>query len=238
VRRVLTLLLFVSTSLLFVGAVPAQAANDVDIVDFAFQPPSITVNPGDTVTWHQKGHVGHSVSSDDPGGFDSSPGCDATPDNDNCLKPLDTYSVTFQSPGTYGYHCKVHPTTMTGTITVLGEETSTTTEVTQPPTTNAAPTTLAATTTSTSSTTTTTSTTTTSTSTTTTTLASSASAPITVKDTGGGGDSSTVPLLIGAAVLVAGLAVLAYWLGLRRRPVHPGGPGPGEPPPTVQGPRI
>jgi len=99
---------------------PARAANaDVDITDFKFTPSTITVNEGDTVFWHQKGRVGHSVTADD-GSFDSSPGCDATPDNDNCLKPGDTFSVTLPS-GTFAYHCKVHRS-MTGTIVVNPEQ--------------------------------------------------------------------------------------------------------------------
>ena len=217
---------------------PARAANaDVDITDFKFTPSTITVNEGDTVFWHQKGRVGHSVTADD-GSFDSSPGCDATPDNDNCLKPGDTFHVTLPT-GTFAYHCKVHPS-MTGTIVVNPDQASTTTTTEAPTTTASTTTTTASTTTTTSttsSTTTTTSTTTTSTTTSTTFPSSASIAPITVNDSSGG--SSSAPWLLGGAAVVAGLAALAYWLWWRSGQPSEAGPDPtGEPPPTTQGPQI
>ncbi|MEY2422799.1 MAG: hypothetical protein QOI95_2866 [Acidimicrobiaceae bacterium] len=231
-RRALLLLI---VSSLVVIATPANAANkDVQIQNFSFNPSSVTINEGDTVTWTNKDSVGHTVTADD-GSFDTSPTCNNTsPEDETCLKPNEPITLTFDTAGTVAYHCKVH-STMHGTVVVKGPATTTTqaTTTTKPATT----TTTASTTTSTSSTTTTSSSTTT-----TTTLVSSFSGPIAVNDKGGSsGGSSALPLLLGALLIVAGLAGLAYWLWWRSGEPYDQNDGPDwtqEPPPTVQGPRI
>lgn len=77
----------------------------VTIPDFSFQPASITIQRGATVTWRNDATVAHHVVSDT--NVFSSP----------VLNPGQTYSHTFTQPGTYPYHCAIHPS-MTGTITV------------------------------------------------------------------------------------------------------------------------
>ena len=89
---------------------PAAAATAaVTIQNFAFTPQTLTVAPGTTVTWTMKDSppTKHTVTS-----YDGSWG---SPD----LSLNQTYSHTFSSPGTYGYHCNIH-SYMTGTITVSG----------------------------------------------------------------------------------------------------------------------
>jgi plastocyanin len=82
-------------------------AKDVDIVDFSFQPSMVFVHPGDTVDWYNQGGANHTVTSDS-GAFDS-----------GVLSPGGEYSETFDTPGTYKYHCEIHEN-MHGTILVLG----------------------------------------------------------------------------------------------------------------------
>ena len=82
-------------------------AKGVDIVDFSFQPSMVFVHPGDTVDWSNQGGANHTVTSDG-GAF-----------NSGVLSPGGGYSETFDSPGTYKYHCEIHPS-MHGTILVLG----------------------------------------------------------------------------------------------------------------------
>jgi plastocyanin len=102
--------------LLGVAAAPASAA-DVTIKDFAFSPASLTIAPGDTVTWHWAGpDTNHSVTSD-PNQADSF-------DSDPMRSPLstdhppgDTFDHTFNTPGTFTYFCKVH-TSMTAKVVV------------------------------------------------------------------------------------------------------------------------
>src|SRR5215211_6033039 len=87
------------------GSVHAQGGTAVSIVDFAFQPASLEVASGSTVTWTNTGAAPHTVTADN-GAFDSGQ-----------LKPGATFSQTFTTPGTYTYHCETHPK-MTGTVFV------------------------------------------------------------------------------------------------------------------------
>jgi plastocyanin len=79
----------------------------VSIKDFAFDPPSTTVAPGTMVTWVNNDQVPHTATAND-GAFDS-----------GTLQPGQSYSFTFDKPGTYAYHCNIHPY-MTATVTVSG----------------------------------------------------------------------------------------------------------------------
>lgn len=78
---------------------------EVEIEDFAFVPGTVTIKVGTTVTWTNKDSVGHSATSDD-GIFDS-----------GILGKGSSFSYTFTTAGTYGYHCKQH-TYMEATIVV------------------------------------------------------------------------------------------------------------------------
>ena len=78
----------------------------VTIQNYAFNPVSLTISKGTTVSRINEDTAPHSVVSDD--GTFSSP---AT------LSLGQTFSYTFNDPGTFNYHCGVHPT-MKGTITV------------------------------------------------------------------------------------------------------------------------
>jgi len=113
-------LALVAGLLLAVGAIaaPALAQGDaVSIVGTSFQPSTITVGVGDTVTWTTTQSIGqqHSVTSGKPGGTDVGKEFDSgigLADNGQ------SYQFTFQKAGTYDYFCQVHPTQMTGQIVV------------------------------------------------------------------------------------------------------------------------
>jgi plastocyanin len=83
----------------------APGANEVLIQGMAFSPSSITVSSGTTITWTNKDGMDHSVTSN-TSIFDSGP-----------ISNNGTYSHTFNTAGTFPYHCMVHPD-MTGTVTV------------------------------------------------------------------------------------------------------------------------
>jgi len=70
-----------------------------------------TVAVGATVTWTWTNNQGvsHSVQSQGPAAFASSPIMGGSGQ---------TYAVTFVTPGTYQYDCAVHGSAMTGTIVV------------------------------------------------------------------------------------------------------------------------
>jgi plastocyanin len=77
----------------------------VSIKNFAFNPPNTTVTPGTTVTWVNNDQTPHTATANN-GAFDS-----------GTLQPGQSYSFTFDKPGTYAYHCNIHPD-MTATVTV------------------------------------------------------------------------------------------------------------------------
>src|SRR5918997_5012518 len=94
-----------------VGPIAAHqdAAVAVQVVDFAFEPGTLTVPAGATVTWTNAGNRPHTVTADD-GSFDS-----------GRLDPGEQFSQTFDQPGTFAYHCGFHPE-MLGSIVVTEQQ--------------------------------------------------------------------------------------------------------------------
>jgi plastocyanin len=93
----------------------------VTISGYAFAPGAVTVNVGDTVTWHYAGpDTNHSVTTEQgqPETFDSDPGREPT-SFDHLAGS--TYRHTFTVAGVIHYFCKVHPG-MRAAITVVGPE--------------------------------------------------------------------------------------------------------------------
>ncbi|VAW07896.1 hypothetical protein MNBD_ACTINO02-370 [hydrothermal vent metagenome] len=85
---------------------PLATMAGVQIVNFAFNEPAITVKVGDTVTWtNEENGIQHTTTADE--GLWSSGSLDSG----------DMFEFTFSEPGTYTYLCTIHPS-MTGTITV------------------------------------------------------------------------------------------------------------------------
>ena len=86
----------------------AKASGQAEIVavDFAFNPRKIEVTPGTKVRWTNNDSVTHQiVSKGDP-----FPG-------DGTIDVGQSYTVTFDAPGTYEYFCGIH-NSMTGSIVV------------------------------------------------------------------------------------------------------------------------
>jgi plastocyanin len=85
----------------------AQAAQTISISaqNFMFSPATITVKAGATVTWVNHDEEPHTIFND-AGLFRSS-----------ALDTNESFSYTFDKPGTYRYICTIHPR-MTGTIIV------------------------------------------------------------------------------------------------------------------------
>ena len=78
------------------GTPQAQQAS-VKIKDFEFVPSKVTIKVGGTVIWTNDGASAHTVTADD-GSFDSGE-----------LQKGKTLSRTFDSTGTFSYHCSIHP---------------------------------------------------------------------------------------------------------------------------------
>ena len=86
------------------GAAPRAAK--VEIVEFAFEPQSTTIQAGGKVTWLNQDAAAHTASADD-GQFDT-----------GTLDEGKLQAETFEQPGTYGYICEFHPY-MEGTVEVV-----------------------------------------------------------------------------------------------------------------------
>lgn len=87
---------------------------NVSVANHRFDPATVTLAEGDTVLWDFIGpDTNHTVTSDDGQAmsFDSDP--DGTPNH----RIGDGYAVTFNQPGTWTYHCRVH-SGMRGTVEV------------------------------------------------------------------------------------------------------------------------
>ena len=85
-------------------AAPAPTAA-VQIANFTFKNPVVTVKVGTAVTWTNADDIPHTVVSKD-GLFKS-----------KVLDSGDRFSFTFAKPGQFGYFCSIHPH-MTGTVIV------------------------------------------------------------------------------------------------------------------------
>jgi plastocyanin len=98
------------------GSAPVQAAT-VQIQDNFFNPASVVLATGGTVTWHWVGGNGHSVTATGSPTFTGAPV--SFPGREDLV-------VSFSTAGTYNYFCTVHGSSdgyggagdMVGTITV------------------------------------------------------------------------------------------------------------------------
>ena len=86
---------FVVAATFFPVPTRAAAPAAVDIRDNFFDPREVRIEPGDTITWTDRGLRPHTVTSD-TGLFDS-----------GTISAGD-FSFTFEKKGTYYYHCRLH----------------------------------------------------------------------------------------------------------------------------------
>lgn len=82
--------------------------NSVAMTDFSFKPAQITIKKGTTVTWKNLDDAHHNVV------FDSG---SLVGQETELIGKGQTEQFTFDTPGTYNYHCAPHPY-MKATITV------------------------------------------------------------------------------------------------------------------------
>jgi amicyanin len=85
---------------------PPVTADAVSISNFKFGPAAVTVKVGATVTWTNTDDEAHTVFFS----FDGSR-------SPILVNRSNTYTKTFTNPGTFVYHCTIHPF-MTGTVVV------------------------------------------------------------------------------------------------------------------------
>jgi plastocyanin len=79
------------------GSAFAQSADvTVDMKNLAFAPIEVHISPGQTVLWTNSDPLQHTVTADDAS-FDSA-----------LVDPGDTFSQSFDAPGSYQYYCVPH----------------------------------------------------------------------------------------------------------------------------------
>jgi plastocyanin len=87
------------------GPPPSVEGPAVAVRDYQFEPTSLTVEAGTTVTWVWEGRAPHDVVGQ---GFESK------------AQSSGTFRHRFEQPGTYPYECTIHPG-MEGSI-VVGDD--------------------------------------------------------------------------------------------------------------------
>jgi plastocyanin len=87
------------------GSSAGPGMNQVFIQNMAFNPATITVTAGTTITWTNKDGYAHTVTSD------------ANLFNSGNIASNGTFSFTFSTAGTYSYHCAIHAS-MTAKVVV------------------------------------------------------------------------------------------------------------------------
>jgi plastocyanin len=83
----------------------SPGTNEVWIQNMAFNPSTITVAAHTTIKWTNKDSNTHTVTSN------------SSVFNSGNLSKDATFSFTFDSAGTYAYHCAIH-SSMTGSVVV------------------------------------------------------------------------------------------------------------------------
>ena len=73
----------------------------VEITGFAYNPGTITIQAGESVTWTNMDAAPHTVTAQDRDALQS-----------GTLNQGDTFTQTFDTPGTYEYFCEFHPNMM------------------------------------------------------------------------------------------------------------------------------
>lgn len=99
----------------FEGASNPSGSTEVIIENYEFTPAELTATVGTTVTWINKDLVGHTVTEETPESpkpasqrvFDSSG--EAQTSRPAVIAPGQSWSYTFNTPGTYDYYCIPHP---------------------------------------------------------------------------------------------------------------------------------
>ena len=105
-----------NTGTIAIQFVPQIVTPSVDIGDDFFSPTNLTISAGQTVRWTNQGGEPHTVTSN-PGPEKCAPTSGeafASP----TMNSGATFDHTFNSAGTFAYHCEVHGCPMKGTITV------------------------------------------------------------------------------------------------------------------------
>ncbi len=94
---IVMLLLFAGSSSITANNRPPAATAEVKIDNFSFEPQTLSVAVGTTVTWTNRDDIPHTAVSTESV-FKS-----------KVMDTDETFSYTFTKAGTYPYYCTIHP---------------------------------------------------------------------------------------------------------------------------------
>ncbi len=83
---------------------PVATTEVAMVKSYRFDPKTIEIEAGDTVTWTNEDNFTHTVQVDGQG--------------DHKVRQGESVSITFDEPGTYDYVCTLHSQDMDGTVIV------------------------------------------------------------------------------------------------------------------------
>jgi plastocyanin len=86
------------------GSEPVATTEVKMVKSYRFEPKTIEIEAGETVTWTNEDNFTHTVEVDGQ--------------RDHKVDQGDSFEVTFDTPGTYGYVCTLHSQDMDGTVIV------------------------------------------------------------------------------------------------------------------------
>ena len=93
------------------GGLDVNQGDIVVIDDFTFGDGTpVEIQAGELITWQNDDSIRHTVTDD----------TDNPEFSSDAIQPGDTFSITFDEPGTFQYHCSIHPDRMQGEL-VIGE---------------------------------------------------------------------------------------------------------------------
>jgi plastocyanin len=107
IRRLMLVATSVAMATWMAAGVVLAADGSVSIANFAFDPATVTVDVGDSVTWANQDGTAHTATAGD-GSF-----------NTGNITAGGSATVTFDTAGTFAYVCSIHPQ-MAGTVVVQG----------------------------------------------------------------------------------------------------------------------
>ena len=101
--------------------VPAPPEEGVAVVNLSpetFDPSNVTISAGQKVRWVNTSLIAHTVTSNTGGLAGCTPISDESFDSGPMNAIVVTFEHTFNTAGTFHYHCEVHGCPMAGTVTV------------------------------------------------------------------------------------------------------------------------
>ncbi len=96
------------------NSVQAAPSATVEVSASGFQPQTIRIKKGETVTWVNKDTAAHHIVADPFTKDESS----RTLNSDSPLAQDESYTSTFEEAGTFNYHDQINPVAFRGTVIV------------------------------------------------------------------------------------------------------------------------